>query len=127
MASPQSLPKYEFSIPKVVDKCKYIQGNVRHISPAGVYLDNEVLHFDYLVVATGCTYSIPFEVSKVDQSLNRRSEFEEEEEDVKSASIISPYSSKSILNSYYNLTHSKKIVVVGGEFISILTILKEDQ
>jgi NADH dehydrogenase FAD-containing subunit len=126
MASPQSLPKYEFSIPKVVDKCKYIQGNVRHISPAGVYLDNEVLHFDYLVVATGCTYSIPFEVSKVDQSLNHGSDFEEEE-DIKSASIVSPYSSKSILNSYYNLTHSKKIVVVGGEFISILTILKEDQ
>jgi NADH dehydrogenase FAD-containing subunit len=114
MASPQSLPKYEFSIPKVVDKCKYIQGNVHHISPAGVYLDNEVLHFDYLIVATGCTYSIPFEVSKVEQHFDHEND---NEEDKKSASIISPYSSKSILNSYYNLTHSKKIVVVGGKII----------
>jgi hypothetical protein len=112
MTSPQLLPKLECPMAKVVDGCNFIEAIVDHISPSGVYLEDRMISFDYLIVATGCSYSIPFEiidfqptfVSKEDRIFNQL-------KIKKQATIITPYSSKSILSSHYDITHAKNIII----------------
>eukprot|EP01080_Neovahlkampfia_damariscottae_P010545 gene10545-3064_t len=117
VSNPTLLNKYELPISKCVNGCKTIQGRVTAISPAGIYLqDKSVILFDYLIVATGSNYVVPFDVNvKLNQDSYHKSELElVDEEPQKQASIIIPYSSKSILHAYYNVRNARNIVIVGG-------------
>eukprot|EP01080_Neovahlkampfia_damariscottae_P009789 gene9789-2114_t len=115
LTSPQLLSKYECPMTKVVERCKFIQSTVDHISAFGVYLEQEVVTYDYLIVATGCSYSVPFEIVEHQSNiLNRDDRIFNQIKRKKQASIVTPYSSKSILSAHYDITHSKTIVIVGG-------------
>jgi NADH dehydrogenase FAD-containing subunit len=122
MTSPQILPKLECPMTKVVDGCNFIEATVDHISPSGVYLEDKMISFDYLIVATGCSYSIPFDiidyqptfVSKEDRVFNQL-------KIKKQATIITPYSSKSILSSHYDVTHAKNIII--GNLMNLLNLV----
>ena len=112
LISPQLLSKFECPMTKVVEKCKFIQGTVEHLSQYGVYLEDQIIGFDYLIIATGCSYSVPFEIVEHQSNvLNRDDRIFNQIRRKKQASIITPYSSKSIISAHYNITHSKTIVI----------------
>eukprot|EP01080_Neovahlkampfia_damariscottae_P005487 gene5487-9305_t len=112
--APNQMSKYETPMTKVLDKCDFIQGIADKISQSGVYVGDKLINYDYLIVGTGSGYSIPFEVSQVDSNVVHQEDRIFNQNKTTNASIITPYSSKSILSGYYDLSHSKKIVVIGG-------------
>eukprot|EP01080_Neovahlkampfia_damariscottae_P010573 gene10573-3092_t len=121
IANPALINKYEIPFSKPLQKCEYIQGEVAAISPSGVYLkDKRVFLFDYLIVATGSNYVVPFEVKVEPTPFNfKTDELQNNVEKKKQASIIIPYSSESILKAYHDLRTSKNIVVVGGGAVAL--------
>lgn len=84
-----------------VCNCKFIQSKVASITPTYITLaNNENLYYDYLVVATGSRFYIPFPIY--------------ESVSTKQTKVIVPYQSENIISAYSDIHFAKTIVIVGG-------------
>eukprot|EP01080_Neovahlkampfia_damariscottae_P002770 gene2770-4178_t len=102
-SDPDYIKKLEIPMSTVAKGCKFIQGEVLHISPSVVYLkDNQSISYDYLIVGTGCRYSIPFPI-KVDRENLKDYE----------CRVLFPYDPKEIISNHEYLNKAKNIAIVG--------------
>eukprot|EP01080_Neovahlkampfia_damariscottae_P005653 gene5653-9469_t len=102
-SNPEYIKKLEIPMSIVAKQCKFIQGEVLHISPSVVYLkDNESISYDYLIVATGSKYFVPFPI-KID--------WENPKED--ECRVLFPYEPKQIISNHKYLEKAKHIAIVG--------------
>lgn len=124
ISNPNYIQNVELPYTKILDGCTYINERVKSISPTGVYLENELVFFDYLVVATGSRYVVPFEVTQeVQSSVFRRDElYEDEKKPVKLAKIFQPYDLRHLVSAFEHLHKAKNVIVIGGGPVAIETL-----
>ncbi len=97
ITNPNYLDKIQQKHEKYLTKSKFVCGQVAKISKKEVYVNNKKIPYDYLIIATGSSYVLPFKHHKALQ-INRGVD-------------IKKYNKK--------LIESKKIVVVGGGLVGV--------
>jgi apoptosis-inducing factor 2 len=121
-SNPSHIDALEFDQTIVTKGCKFIKGMVKAISPSAVYLkDNQIIPFDYLMVATGSYYYIPFDISsKPYQPKFNHDSFEFSDDlQQKDIKIIVPYVPSVVVSHYSDIRDADHIIVVGSGPVGI--------
>lgn len=121
-SNPCNIEKYQTSWSKAADKCEFIQARVDAISPTHVYFNQKALPFDYLIIATGSKYSVPFPIIQ-EKKINKYNQDEWDPNQIEDpdipTKIIYPYDSSSIIAGYGTIRKAKNIVVIGGGAVAL--------
>jgi NADH dehydrogenase FAD-containing subunit len=116
-SNPMKIQDLEYSMTDLVSGWTYIQANVRNISASAVFLDDDkVIPFDYLIIATGAHYFVPFEISQKPFAPKFPGDkYDETKEQLESPDIkiVIPYNASNIISSYPILRKAKRIIVLG--------------
>ena len=123
ITNPTLVEDYEFSIESLVKGCNVVHSNVYKISSSAVYLESGTMPFDYLIVATGSHYFVPYEIEP--RTFTQRfpgekfSDIKDALYDKENINIVVPYKKGSIISNYQNIRKSEKIVIVGGGSVAV--------
>lgn len=104
-SNPTRINQLEIPYSKILQGCSFICDEVLHVSPKGVFLKDRTINFDYLVIATGSQYVIPFPVEMEPPKYGIEK---------KNAKIVNMYSPYDIISAYGELYCAKKVVIVGA-------------
>jgi NADH dehydrogenase FAD-containing subunit len=117
-SNPLMIEGFEFPAETMVKGCKYVQSKVKNISPSAVYLENEIIAYDYLVVASGSHHYVPYEIIqkpfipkfpgyKFDDIKDQLFE----NSDIR---VVIPYKKKSVMASYPFIRKAKRVIIIGS-------------
>jgi apoptosis-inducing factor 2 len=117
-SNPMLIENYEFPAESMVKGCKYIQAKVKKISPSVVYLDKEIIAYDYLIIASGSHYYVPYEISFNNFTPKFPGyKFNDSKDQIFNPSeirIVIPYKKKSIISSYPFIREAKRAIIIGS-------------
>jgi apoptosis-inducing factor 2 len=94
--NPNSFENISLKYEKHLKNTKYINGTVQAITKEKIILnDKKILSFDYLIISTGSSYSLP----------------------IKNQNTIIPNRAKELINNYKKLCKAKNILIIGGGIV----------
>jgi NADH dehydrogenase FAD-containing subunit len=117
-SNPMLIEGFEFPVDSMVKGCKFLKSPVKNISPSAVYLENEIIAYDYLIVASGSHHYVPYEITqkiflpsypgyKFDDTNDRLFEYN----DIR---VVIPYKKNSIISNYPFIKEAKRVIIVGS-------------
>jgi NADH dehydrogenase FAD-containing subunit len=116
-SNPMAIEDFEFPAESMVKGCKYVQSSVKNISPKAVYTEKEIFSYDYLVIASGSHYYIPYEIFHKSFTPNYPGyKFHDTNDKLFGSDIrvVVPYKKKSIIASYAFIREAKRVIIVGS-------------
>lgn len=97
IVEPEHIKKIQVLHRHYLKKTKIIIGEVREISKNSVKVDSKKLNFDYLVIASGSSYTLP----------------------IKEQNLVISTRANHLRDSYNDLCKAKKVLIVGGGLVGV--------
>eukprot|EP01080_Neovahlkampfia_damariscottae_P012354 gene12354-6022_t len=125
ISNPSKIEELEFPVDSMVKGCKIIQSAVQKISPSVVYLEHDIIPYDYLVIASGSHYYVPYEVNAKPflpkYPGDKFDDIKDELFDKSKIQIVIPYKKNSVISNFQNIRKAKKIIIVGSGSVACET------
>jgi len=97
IVEPKHIKKIQVLHTHYLTKTEIIRGCVTNIADNHVYTNNKKFYFDYLIISSGSSYSLPIKVSN----------------------MVKATRAKNLRECYHNLKKAEKIVLVGGGLVGV--------